>query len=86
MYLFGASGHCKVVIDVIQKSSLDVIEMIVDDNPRWDKIEGIPVVKTPYDSFFFKDKCLIISIGNNKIRKEIANRIPSNYLVAKHPK
>lgn len=31
MYLFGASGHCKVIIDIIQKSNLDIIEYIVDD-------------------------------------------------------
>jgi hypothetical protein len=28
MYLFGGSGHCKVIIDIIQKSNLDAIESL----------------------------------------------------------
>lgn len=85
MYLYGASGHCKVVIDIIQKSSLDTIECIFDDNPNKDVINSIPIIKTPnYD--FFKDKSLIISIGNNKIRKKIARQISTHYLIALHPK
>ena len=84
MYLFGASGHCKVVIDIIQKSNLDVIDSIIDDNPNKDEINNIKIIKTPnYD--FFKDKSLIISIGNNLIRKKIAGLISSNYLTAIHP-
>jgi sugar O-acyltransferase (sialic acid O-acetyltransferase NeuD family) len=85
MYLFGASGHCKVIIDIIQKSNLEVIENIIDDNPVEDKIDNITIIKTPNDDFF-KGKSLIISIGNNAIRKKITSRISANYLVAIHPK
>jgi acetyltransferase EpsM len=85
MYLFGASGHCKVIIDIIQKSNLEVIENIIDDNPVKDKINNITIIKTPNDDFF-KGKSLIISIGNNEIRKKITSRISANYLVAIHPK
>lgn len=85
MYLFGASGHCKVIIDIIQKSNLDVIDSIIDDNPNKDEINNIKIIKTPnYD--FFKDKSLIISIGNNEIRKKISSLISSNYPIAVHPK
>jgi sugar O-acyltransferase (sialic acid O-acetyltransferase NeuD family) len=85
MYLFGASGHCKVIIDIIQKSNLEVIQNIIDDNPVKDKIDNITIIKTPNDDFF-KGKSLIISIGNNEIRKKITSRISANYLVAIHPK
>jgi len=85
MYLFGASGHCKVIIDIIQKSNLEVIQNIIDDNPVKDKINNITIIKTPNDDFF-KGKSLIISIGNNEIRKKITSRISANYLVAIHPK
>jgi sugar O-acyltransferase (sialic acid O-acetyltransferase NeuD family) len=84
MYLFGASGHCKVIIDIIQKSNLEVIENIIDDNPVKDKINNILIIKTPNDNFF-EGKSLIISIGNNEIRKKISRRISANYLVAIHP-
>jgi acetyltransferase EpsM len=85
MYLFGGSGHCKVIIDIIQKSNLDAIEGVIDDNPIKLEIGSIPIIKTPINDFF-KDKSLIISIGNNEIRKKIANNISANYLTAIHPK
>lgn len=84
MYLIGGNGHCKVIIDIIQKSNLEIIEAIFDDNPQTEQIFNIPVIKTPKPNFFLS-KFLIISIGNNKIRKKIANHITSNYLTAIHP-
>ena len=44
MFLYGASGHCKVVIDAIESSSNNTIEAIFDDNPKSDFISGIPVI------------------------------------------
>jgi sugar O-acyltransferase (sialic acid O-acetyltransferase NeuD family) len=84
MYLFGASGHCKVVIDILQKSNFEVIESIIDDKPKSDKIFNIPVIKTP-ESNFFHHISLIISIGNNKTRQKIASLIFTNYVTAIHP-
>ena len=84
MYLIGGSGHCKVIIDIIQKSNLDVIEGIIDDNPKSDEIFNIPVVMNPKYDFLYS-KFSIISIGNNNIRKKIAGQISSSYLTAIHP-
>jgi sugar O-acyltransferase (sialic acid O-acetyltransferase NeuD family) len=84
MYLLGGSGHCKVIIDIIQKSNLEVIEGIIDDNPKTDEIFNIPVIMNPKSDFLYS-KFLIISIGNNKIRKKIAGQISSSYLTAIHP-
>jgi acetyltransferase EpsM len=85
MYLFGSSGHCKVIIDIIIKSNLEVIEGVFDDNPVCDKMGELPIYKTE-SLDFFQNKSLIISIGNNKNRKKIANLITTNYLTAIHPK
>lgn len=84
MYLLGGSGHCKVIIDIIKKSNLECIEAIIDDNPKTDEIYNIPVIKTPSFNFLIS-KYLIISIGNNKIRKKIASQLSTNYLTAIHP-
>jgi acetyltransferase EpsM len=84
MYLFGGSGHCKVIIDIIRKSNLDVIECVFDDDPIIDSINNIPVLKTEKLDFFY-NKSLIISIGNNKIRQKLANKITANYQIAIHP-
>jgi acetyltransferase EpsM len=84
MYLYGASGHCKVVIDIIQKSNFEMIEGIIDDKPTVDKIFNVSVIKTPENNFF-DNKSLIISIGNNKTRQKIASQIFANYLTVIHP-
>lgn len=84
MYLFGGNGHCKVIVDIIKKSNKSIIEGIYDDNPKFNMIFDIPVFKTASVNFF-KGKELIISIGNNIIRKEISKRIQANYINAIHP-
>ena len=38
MILFGASGHAKVIIDILEGNGVQV-EKIYDDNPRTDNIE-----------------------------------------------
>lgn len=64
VYLFGAGGHAKVIIDILQLNDITV-EELYDDNKTIKDFMGIPVsqeIKSP----------LIISIGNNSIRKKIA--------------
>jgi sugar O-acyltransferase (sialic acid O-acetyltransferase NeuD family) len=84
MYLLGGSGHCKVIIDIIQKSKLDFIEGIIDNNPIRNEIFNIPIIKQP-NIDFFNSISLIISIGDNRIRKRIVNQISTHYLTAIHP-
>lgn len=84
LYLYGASGHCKVIIDILKSNDLSVFA-IVDDNPRFPNLFQIPV----YDSSYLKDlsnKRVIISIGNNKIRKNIANKLLASFSMAIHQK
>ena len=38
MYLYGASGHCKVVIEAIKSSKKIKIDAVFDDNPKIDFI------------------------------------------------
>lgn len=83
MYLFGGNGHCKVIVDIIKKSNEYLIEGIFDDNPKFNAIFDIPVFKTKTLDFFI-DKQLIISIGNNKIRKKISKKISALYVKAIH--
>nr|WP_315146908.1 acetyltransferase [uncultured Flavobacterium sp.] len=85
MYLFGGNGHGKVVLDILQLDPMINIETIFDDSPKVAEIGGIPVCKTS-SLDFFRNKELIIAIGNNQIRKRIATQIEANYLSAIHPK
>jgi len=83
MYLYGASGHSKVIIDIIKSSTNKTIEGVFDDNITVKTVLEYPVLK--FDSYKFDaSKELIISIGNNKFRKNIAAKINANYINAFH--
>jgi len=83
MILFGASGHGKVIIDILELNGMDDIT-IWDDNataPVWDYETSKP------DAASLGDEPIIISIGSNEARKKVVERLPSeaNYIVAIHP-
>ena len=85
MFLYGASGHCKVVIDAIESSSNNTIEAIFDDNPKSDFISGIPVTIAS-SKLLQKSKNFIVSIGNNTLRKKIVKNLNTNYVTVIHSK
>jgi len=81
--LFGASGHGKVLIDILKCCSIS-IDSIIDDNPKNASILEIPIIKTS-EFDLLKIESLIISIGNNEVRKRISERLKVNYITAIHP-
>ena len=79
MYLYGASGHAKVIVDILNASG-ESVDGLFDDDRSLEVLLNYPVsspenVKSP----------LIISIGDNKIRKRIANSLYVNFGTAIHP-
>lgn len=79
MYLYGASGHAKVIIDII-KAQGGVVQGLVDDNPKLKELSGIPILHDVNGLSPF-----IISIGNCKIRKMIVERLNCEFATAIHP-
>jgi sugar O-acyltransferase (sialic acid O-acetyltransferase NeuD family) len=82
IYLFGASGHCKVIIDVLQ-SNKQTVTAIVDDVPKMNQIFTIPVIYSGVFKFGPTQK-FIVSIGDNAIRKKIVDRIDGRFHTAIH--
>ncbi|WP_140487666.1 acetyltransferase [Flavobacterium sp. GSA192] len=82
LFLYGASGHCKVVIDILQ-SNKEEVRFIVDDNPNAEMLLGIPVIHSKEFSTEKSQKC-IVSIGDNVIRKKIAQRLGGGFHLAIH--
>ena len=85
MYLFGASGHGKVIIDIVKFSIKDIeIEAVYDDNPKEKTIVDVPVFKT--DATILNDINLqwLISIGKNKFRKIVSEKIKGKCIKAIH--
>ena len=80
MNLYGASGHCKVIIDLLEKINSQ-ISGIYDDNSSIKRILNYKVVKLTDN---IKGN-FIITIGNNKTRKQIADNFNFNFDKAIHP-
>ncbi|WP_298647475.1 acetyltransferase [uncultured Proteiniphilum sp.] len=85
MYLFGASGHAKVIIDSLKASGV-VISGLFDDNPEVKTLLNNTVFGS-FDSQRLGNDELIISVGVNNIRKKITEKLPQdiNYGRAIHP-
>lgn len=79
MYLYGASGHAKVIIDILKANEVDV-DGLIDDNPEINDLLGYPVFHGIENLF-----PLIISIGNNNIRRKIAEKLRGEFGIAIHP-
>lgn len=81
--LYGASGHCKVIIDIFQSNNIDV-DLIVDDNVNTKSILSKTVTYSKDLQLIANDN-VILSIGNNKVRKKLANLFKVNFIKAVHP-
>lgn len=82
MYLYGASGHAKVIIDILKSKGVEILGLF-DDNPNIKSLLNYPVVGN-YSPGILKNNSLIITIGVNATRQKIVNSLPSdiNYGVA----
>lgn len=80
VYLYGASGHAKVVLDIVKKAHF-VVPFLIDDNPSITNLEGIPVVQSvDYVS------PIIVTVGDCQIRQRIVNELGDReYLTVIHP-
>lgn len=81
MYLFGASGHGKVIADIAAANGIK-IKAFIDQDITKSECYGFPVLNNlPED----KEK-LVISIGNNLTRKKISEQIKNSIGILIHPK
>jgi len=76
IFLYGAGGHAKVIIDIIEKEKKHKIAFIIDDRPqiKGSHILGYPIIGGIREFLLIQQKPskAIISIGNNQNRKKIA--------------
>lgn len=80
MVLYGASGHAKVVIEILESNAIP-INYIVDDDTSISDLLGYPVMHQASEL-----EEVIIAVGSCNNRKEIAERITvKKYLSVVHP-
>ena len=81
--LIGASGHGKVIFDIVSAQG-DTVVGFLDDNATGSCC-GVPILGPVCDALKFPDAEFIIAIGANPIRKRIASSLNVNWHTAIHP-
>ena len=81
VYLYGASGHAKVVKDIAKLAYVNV-PCLIDDNPNVNELDGLKVVHSAEGL-----SPLIVTIGDCQIRRKIVEKIGEReYMTVVHPK
>ncbi len=79
IYLYGASGHGKVIMDSLYASGVKV-KAFIDDNTAVETLAGYPVLHNA-DGL----SPVIVAIGDNSIRKKIVEQLHCDFGTAIHP-
>ena len=78
--IIGAGGHGKVIADIVRKSNDNFMGFLDDDLSKENVIGKVS------DCIKYQDYYFVIGIGNNKIRRKIANEyLNLKYYTAIHP-
>lgn len=82
IFVFGASGHAKVVIDIIERQGLYEILFLVDDDPalKGSSFFGYSVIGGKRDLLEARDQVNggIVAIGSNSARIAVAGWLTAN--------
>lgn len=79
--LFGAGGHGRVIMEIIEAAG-DNAGVFYDDNPTVGELNGSRVCKA-VDSEI--EGPVIVSIGDNEMRKRVVERLNADFATAVHP-
>jgi len=84
--IIGASGHAKVIADIVIKSGDKLVGFLDDNIQLPEKVIGYPYLGVISDYAKYADDCnFVIGIGNNSIRKKIADGMNVKWYTAIHP-
>ena len=77
MLIYGASGHAKVIMEIIKADALEEVDCIFDDDQSKKSLLGIDIQHA--FSTAMEQQKTVIAIGNNKIRKTITEKISNPF-------
>lgn len=77
MIIYGASGHAKVVIDILNSLKSHSLDFIIDDNPDIKELLGYKVEHEITDEM--SGQKTVLAIGNNRIRFKLAQKLNQKY-------
>ena len=77
IFLYGAGGHAKVIVDIIEKENRHELAFIVDDRPglKGKTLLDYPIIGGREELFKISKRPLkaVVSIGENQAREIVAN-------------
>lgn len=82
--LYGASGHAKVILEILEEQGATV-DGIFDDNDALKDLLGYRVLGS-YSAELAAGRPLILSIGNNVVRKKLDEKLVGPWATAIHPR
>lgn len=84
VYLYGAGGHAKVIAEILELQG-DTVQGVFDDNESITKLLHYPVLGSFKPERVGDQAKLIVSVGNNTIRKKISESLNLPFRQAVHP-
>jgi len=84
IYLYGASGHAKVIIEILELGKKK-IGGLIDENSAISSIMEYAVYEKMPDNFNNESDSFIVSVGGNAIRKKLVAQLNVPFDTAIHP-
>jgi|GEM_PF-4898291 len=84
VYLYGASGHGKVIAEILEQNG-DNIQGIFDDDPAVTGLLDYPALGGFDGAKLSRNARVIVSIGNNHQRCKVVNQLNVPFATAVHP-
>ena len=82
--LIGGGGHARVVLSIIEAQETSILEGVFDSNPKIEALDGVENFQN-YNPDLFPNALAFIAIGDNRIRKQLAQTINHVFGVIIHP-
>lgn len=82
--LIGGGGHARVVSSIIEAQETSILEGVFDSNPKIEALDGVENFQN-YNPDLFPNALAFIAIGDNRIRKQLAQTINHVFGVIIHP-
>lgn len=84
--IVGASGHGKVVADIILKNKDNIVGFLDDNTELAESFAGFPVLGTTDQYQKYSDACFVIAIGNAAVREKLVKKLKNvSWYTAIHP-
>lgn len=80
--LIGASGHAKVIYDILRLNQVDITGFFDDVKTSFKDISFLGTIDSifDYDNASLSDKLFIVAVGNNVVRKQIVAKLKKKQL------